>query len=158
MTPCSPTHSSQQFKASYLPSSETFSKCFHPHTRLQSIVIHKIKIFIFSGIFLSGCRIPGECCVKETKTGTFGILTYLPFMVILVHRPKEDTLCRSIVIICPIDFTYLKVPVAATFVHLSSIESWHLPDLPRGCSLGDFPTKFWTSLYSFLLSYLSNTM
>jgi hypothetical protein len=61
--------------------------------------------------------------IKETKTGTFGILTYLPFMVILVQRPKEDMLWRSNVITCPIAFTYLKVPVAATFVHLSSIES-----------------------------------
>jgi hypothetical protein len=63
-------------------------------------------------------------------------------MVILVHRPKEDTLQKQCRYICPITFTYQKVPVAATFVHLRSTESCHLPALPRGCSLGDFPTKF----------------
>jgi hypothetical protein len=44
--------------------------------------------------------------IKEAKTDTFTILTYSPFIVILMYRPMVYKLWRSNTIICPIAFTY----------------------------------------------------
>ena len=62
-------------------------------------MIQKIKIWIFSEIILPVYRILVNAGIKETKLGTFRILTYLLFIVILVCRPMEDMLWRSNVII-----------------------------------------------------------